>query len=461
MITADDAAPADLAYMPHTERLIARHGVTFTDAVAPSPICVPARASLLTGQYAHNHKAFTISGRGDARSFDPHRTLPIWLQAAGYDTLFIGKYLNGYGGPGSDPRTVEPGWTDWRATSEGTTYNFMHPILNINGRLRHYAQYNSTVFLRNSEAVLTARRRAHKPWYLWVNYVAPHQGGPLQSSDPRRLYPHRPRAWIPTTYPDPRDAGRFRDLHLPHNPNMFLTLANQPSDGRPMSPVKRQMVRVGYQQRIESLQAVDRAVADTVATLRCTHQLRNTVVIVASDNGFVTGQHNRYGKLRQFDDSLRIPMVMRGPGIPEGRTVRTAITNPDVATTIAAIAHAKPTRPQDGVNMLPWLSRGYRDRIIPIEAYPVYGGMHPIYTGIREGTWTYARWRFHGRRWEELYNRATDPYEVRNLARVPAYRAQLRWFRRLDARYRHCAGNSCPKQFTSPDRLPLLYRPGS
>jgi arylsulfatase A-like enzyme len=152
-------------------------------------------------------------------------------------------------------------------------------------------------------------------------------------------------------------------------------------------------------------------------------------------------------------------MIMTGPGIPRGHTVRTAVTNPDVATTIAAIAHARPTRPQDGVDILPWLRRGYRDRVIPIEAYPVRGGRHPLYTGIREGPWTYVRYHWQGRNWEEMYNRAADPYELHNLALRPAFRAELERFRRLDARYRHCAGSTCPKQFTSPAKLPLLYGP--
>ncbi|MGZ4534856.1 MAG: sulfatase-like hydrolase/transferase [Nocardioidaceae bacterium] len=487
MITADDAAPNDLPYMPHTRHLLAARGVTFSDAVAPTPICVPARASLLTGQYAHNHKALTISGvGGGAASFNSHRTLPTWLHAAGYDTLFVGKYLNGYGDrsasvldpgwqqwlPGDagsfrtrylngreDATHIEPGWTQWRPTSGGSTYDFMNPVLNINGRLHPYHRYNSGVILDNSQQMLTNGQRARKPWFMWVNYVAPHQGGPTEPDDPWRLYPHDPAAWVKTTHPAPRDKESFIGIRLPHTPNMFRTLRSEPSDGAPMPARKRQMVGVGYQQRIEALQSVDRAVARTVATLRCTHQLAHTVIVFASDNGFLTGQHDRYGKLVQFDDSERIPMVMAGPGIPHGTTVRTAVTNPDLATTIAAIAHARPTRPQDGVDILPWLRRGYRDRVIPVEAYPVHGGDRPIYTGIREGEWTYVHWT-RGHSWEELYHRSTDPFEMHNLARDPRYRAQLLRFRRLDARYKDCAGDTCPKQFTRPSKLPLLYHRG-
>ncbi len=457
MITADDAAPGDLPYMPRTERLIARRGVTFTDALSPDPICVPARASMLTGQYAHNHQALTIGGQaGGVDAFNDKRTLPIWLQNAGYDTLFIGKYLNGYGHGTGDPTDIPPGWTQWRPTWGGSTYNFTHPTLDINGRLHKYHEYNSRLFQQQTQELLRQPRRTRHPWFMWVNYVAPHRGGPIQPDDPQRLYPDDPSVWIPTTHPAGQDQGRFADVELPHNPSMFRSVAGEPSDGAAMSRTKRQMVRVGYEQRLEALQSVDRAVSRTVATLRKTHQLANTVLIFNSDNGFLTGQHNHYGKLVHFNDSERVPMVMSGPGIPKDIKVRTAVADSDIPTTIAAIAHARPTRRQDGVNMLPWLSRSTWDRVVPIEAYPVKGGTTPIYTGIREGPWTYVHWTTKGG-FEELYDRSHDRFEMHNLAGDPAYRRQLRHFRRLDRRYRDCAGPTCPKAFVNPSRRPLLY----
>jgi arylsulfatase A-like enzyme len=460
MITADDAVPRDLRYMPLTRRLLADRGVTFTDAVAPDPICVPARASLLTGQYTHNHKAYTISGDGGGfKSFHSQRTLPVWLQAAGYDTLFLGKYLNGYGDAGTNQLEVEPGWTQWRPTVGGSTYNFMHPTLNFNGhRLVHYNAYNSNLLLQQTKELLSMPRRQRKPWYLWVNYTAPHVGAPVELDDPKAMYPDEPQNWVKTTHPAPRDKGSFADVHLPDTPDMFRTVPDAPSNGAPLTGTQQSMYRLAYEQRLEAVQSLDRAVAGTIRTLSREHMLANTYVVFGSDNGYMVGQHNRYGKLLHYNDSLRIPLIMMGPGVPRGAKVRTAVTNPDVATTIAAIAHARPMRAQDGVDILPWLSRSYRDRVIPLEAYPVRGGTSPAYTGIREGTWTYAHfYHWKGENFEEMYNRATDPFELHNLAGDPAYSRQLRRFRRLDRRYRHCAGATCPKSFVKPARLPLLY----
>ena len=452
MITADDAAPGDLRFMPHTRELIADRGVTFTNGVAPTPICVPARASLLTGQYTHNHKAYTIEGKGGGfASFDSRNALPTWLHRAGYDTLFIGKYLNGYGDAGSGTaRHIESGWTQWRPTVGGSTYNFMHPTLNINGRLARYDQYNSNLFADQTVDLLARPSRKDKPWFMWVNYVAPHHGGSLDADDPQVRYPRNPASWVKTTKPAPRDANRFRSLRLPQDANMFRSVRRGWFNGASMSPLKRRNVREAYQQRIEALQSVDRGVARSVAALRRTGQLRNTVVMFTSDNGYLVGQHNRFGKLYSYNDSQRIPVVMSGPGVPVGKRVRTAVTNPDIAVTIAALAHAEPGRQVDGIDVMPLLRLGYRERVIPTEAYPVHGGTRPIYTGIREGTWTYTRLRKSGPLREELYNRATDPSELHNLAGRPAFASQLKRFRALDAQYRDCAGDTCPKDLSVP-----------
>lgn len=446
LITADDASVQDLRHMPHTRHLLADRGVTFTDALAPTPICVPARASLLTGQYTHNHHALTISGAGGGyRAFahdDGNRgTLPQWLQATGYDTLFVGKYLNGYGDDGRP--VVEPGWTDWRAAMGGSTYSFVHTVMNDNGRTQRTSEYSTDLFTDDAVDMLRRDRRQEKPWYLWLNYVGPHHGGPDEPDDPPRLK---------TTTPAPRHRNEFRHLGLPHSPALWA--ADGPGQRTALDPVPpwmRAAMREGHQQRVEALQSVDEGVRRVVRTLRATHQLRRTVVWFTSDNGFVTGEHNRYGKLFEFDDILRIPAVVAGPGIPRDRTVRSVVTNPDVAVTIAAIAGARPTRDVDGVDVRPVLRGGRRERVVPIEAYPAHGGRHPLYTGIRVGEWTYIR-THHGH--EELYDRDVDPYERRSLTTAGRrFRPALRWLRHLDETYRDCAGDSCPKTYLTPAQV--------
>lgn len=438
MITADDLAYEDLEYMPHVRSLLVDQGTTLTEAIAPTPICVPARASLLTGQYAHNHETVTVNGeRGGYASMDHTGTLPEAMQEAGYDTLFTGKYLNGYGLDGT-AKDVPPGWTDWRATIDMSTYNFLHPRINHNGKPKAYHRYTTYVMRDQANEMISAPERADKPWYMWVNYVAPHHGGPREKDDPENTG---------TPVPAAEDKHSFDGLELPDTPNMFRT----PTDVPPNSPSRRSFdaqkraeLRIAHQQRVESIQAVDRAVASHLHRLQASGQMDNTIVIFSSDNGYTTGGHNIEGKLRHYQETLRIPVVMRGPGIPAGRSLSTGVGNPDLATTIMAVAGAVPGRSQDGVNIMPWLNAPAQDRVIPLEAWRVSDGNKQLYSGIRFGDWTYARYPDGS---EELYNMAEDPYQVRSLALLPEYADDLAELRALDKKYAKCAGDTCPKEF--------------
>ncbi|MEX0428125.1 sulfatase [Nocardioides sp. DS6] len=446
MITSDDLAVSDLDYMPHVRQLLARQGVTFTDAVAPTPICVPARASLLTGQYAHNHGARTISGPyGGYQAFDERRTLPVALQRAGYDTLFTGKYLNGYGEDGTE-HVVPPGWTDWRATVDPSTYGFWNPQINHNGVVTQYHRYTTYLMRDQADTMLEEPSRTQRPWFMWVNYVAPHHGGPIQEEDPANHF----TGWagtLQTTVPAPEDDHRYDDVPLPKRPDMFDVPtgvpADSPSRAHHWTAQQKEALRSVYDQRIEAVQAVDRAVASQIRVLRWTHQLARTIVIFASDNGYATGEHNINGKLIHYDSIMRIPVLMRGPRIPHGTTVGTTLTNPDIATTILAAAGATPLRPQDGVNILPWLRTPTQLRVVPIEGWRVQNGTRRLYFGVRVGPWTYVQLR-HG---EELYDRATDPYELHSLVHDARYGTVLEQLRELSRADKNCRGSSCPKAF--------------
>jgi N-acetylglucosamine-6-sulfatase len=146
VVMADDMRVDDLAFAPALRRLVADHGVTFTNSFAPYPLCCPNRASFLTGQYAHNHGVYWHEPPWGYGSFDDSRTLATSLRDAGYRTGFIGKYLNRYGVDRSkvsgqpSHRFVPPGWSDWRAAVEnpgnagfhGHTYHYFDTPFNVN-----------------------------------------------------------------------------------------------------------------------------------------------------------------------------------------------------------------------------------------------------------------------------------------------------------------------------------------
>lgn len=465
MVTVDDLAADDMSYLPHVRELMGTEGVTFTDGLAPSPMCVPARASLLTGKYAHNHGAYTVRGpRGGYPAFEPQQsqTIAKALHDDGYETYFAGKYLNGYGKDGT-AKEVPPGWTEWRATVDPSTYRFFNQRMNINGQLKQTKGYTTNVMTRQAERMIDRGRGSGKSWFAWINYVAPHVGGPASKDDPKKLYAGTPTARLKTTVPAVRDRNTFRKLKLPIVPNSFPSHDDRLPKAAPANrnvtkfdARDKKALNIVYERRIEAAQGLDRAVATLIDKLRQTGQLDRTLVVFTSDNGYAIGNHNLNGKLYQYDEPLRIPILMRGPGLPKGATVDTAVTNPDLAATILAATGVRPTWDMDGVDILPWVEAPAQVRVVPIEAWPV-SGTQRIYFGVRVGAWTFARYRKGG---EELYDRSTDPYEMHNLAADPDYRPVRKALLSMARRYRGCEGDTCPKDFYPAAELSELVADG-
>ncbi|CAM3222465.1 sulfatase [Nocardioides dubius] len=450
LITVDDAAASDLRWMPQVRRLIGRHGVQATNALAPTPLCVPARATLLTGQYAHNHGALGIRGRhGGVTSLDDRDTLPVWLRRAGYDTYFVGKYLNGYG-RATPKRYVPPGWTGWRGSVDPFTYNYARTVTNRDGRIVRDARYSTDSFARLANQAIRREGRDADPFYLWVNYVAPHKGGPREPDDPRhRIKGHQ----IATPAVAPRHRDRFDHVRLPKVPSLFKTPGRSfvNATKRPWAKRARVALRESYQQRIESLRAVDEAVGSHVRALRRSGQLEETLIAFTSDNGFLVGQHNLNGKLWFYQEAVQVPLVIRGPGVAKGLTVDGVVSHADLPVTFAAAAGATPTRQVDGLDLRPLLAGGREiggqsvdERVVPIAAYPITArSTKRLYSGVRVGNrWSYA---VSPSGVEEIYDLRRDRYQLDNLARSTAHAPQRAWLRALARQYRACAGTACQR----------------
>jgi arylsulfatase A-like enzyme len=343
-IVTDDQDVDSVKYMPEVESLLAEQGTTFENAFVTDPLCCPARATILRGQYAHNH---LIEGNeppyGGFEKFrmlgHEESTMATWLQEEGYRTVFLGKYMNGYDGP-----HVPPGWDEWYAVSG----NYLSNDLNENGRVRYYdpERYHLTDVL-SERASDYVRRTAgsdpplfasDRPFFMWLGTKAPHQ---------------------PAT-PAPRHEGMFVDEPLPKPPSFDEEdVSDKPDwvrDNPPLSPEQLAYLEELYRNRIESLQAVDEMMGDLVKALEEIGELENTYIFFTSDNGFHLGQHRLgQGKWTAYDEDTRVPLIVRGPGVPEGKTLPHLALNNDLAPTFADLESAPVPPFVDGRSLKPLL----------------------------------------------------------------------------------------------------------
>ncbi|MGZ4796317.1 MAG: sulfatase family protein [Acidimicrobiia bacterium] len=444
-VLTDDMTVADLGSMPGVRRVITDHGLRFTRAMVSVSLCCPSRTTILRGQYAHNTGVLTNGGTNGgfeaAYRFGVERsTIATWLRARGSRTALIGKYLNGF--PNTAPlRYRPPGWTDWVTPVSGDPYNQFDYVLDVNGRLEEHdtapRDYGTTVYLRHARSFVDAAHRAHQPFFLDLALYAPHR---------------------PAT-PAPPDLHTLDRLRLPRPPSFNVRSGpGEPRWLRAIPPMRPRVIAKSqelFQRRRESLRSVDRAVVHLVGELRRLHELDRTYVVFMSDNGFHQGQHRLpAGKETAFDEDIRVPLVVRGPGVPTGHT-GALVGNVDVAPTFARLAGARVPRFVDGRSFVDAL-RGHgatfprhafliehwdevgqtprgpslpleppdRDQTdTPLRPHRAGGPRRkhqgliendriPEFRGVRTDTYTYVEY-VDGER--ELYDVRRDPYELHNI----------------------------------------------
>jgi N-acetylglucosamine-6-sulfatase len=434
VIMTDDQTVESVRVMTNVKRLLRDRGATFRSSFVTYALCCPSRATFLTGQYAHNHGVLGNSPpNGGYAKLDHTNTLPVWLQDAGYYTAHLGKYLNGYGR--ADPREIPPGYDEWRGSVDPSTYRFYGYTLNENGRLTTYERtYQTDLYARKAARIIRQRAPRAQPFFLWVAFLAPHSGGPREPNDP---------AGQATPVPAPRHRRAFDSAPLPRPPGFNERNVSDKPVGirnRPLlGPRRIRRIRENYRQRLESLLAVDEAVARLVTTLRRTGELDDTLVIFTSDNGFFHGEHRvPAGKVLPYEPSIRVPLIMRGPGIPAGRRVGQRVANIDLAPTIVDAAGATPGRVLDGRSLLPVIARPNvpLGRDLLVERGPGAG----TFTALRAPNYFYAEY---GNGERELYDLVRDPYELRSRHANPAYATVREDLAERLAHLRTCSGLAC------------------
>ena len=456
VLETDDQTANTLWAMPNVARLLQDRGVTFDNSFVSFALCCPSRATFLTGQYAHNSGVFdNVAPLGGYYKLDSTNTLPVWLRAAGYRTIHIGKYLNRYGT--KEPREVPPGWSDWHGLVDPTTYRYFGFTMNDNGRLTTYpptpSNYSTDVIARKAVNLIGHAARGRKPFFMWTAFLAPH------FSLARQPEPDDPRL-LPTPDPAPQDRNRFAGVPLPITPafneQSVRDKAEPARDERRISDRLRGAIQENYQQQLETLQAVDRAVRRIVAALRRAGALRNTMIVFTSDNGYFYGEHRiPREKVLPYEPAIRVPLVIRGPGLPAGVHRQQLVSNQDLAPTILHATGARPGRIEDGLSLIrimrhPHLEPG-RDLLLEgLYRGPPFRFPGVFFSGVRTSEYVYLEYS-DGQR--ELYDLVADPYELHNRDLDPRYAGVEADLARRLTSLRNCSGAAC---LTHPDVFPEL-----
>lgn len=396
---------------PNIDR-IAREGVNFRNAFVTTPLCSPSRASLLTGRYAHAHG---VTHNGDNAALS-HRlvTFPRLMHDAGYRTAFVGKW---HMGRDDSPR---PGFDRWISFKEHGEY--VDPVITEEGRTRAVRGYMTDVLTERAVAFIRAKRS--KPFLLYLSHKAVH--GPFIPAERHRLLyagEHIPQ--VPSS--DDDLAGKpvlSRDVKAPPRCKGGPRPKARERERPPMSGPVEDMVR----NQLRVLQTVDDGVGAVFKALEETRQLDDTLIVFMSDNGFLWGDHGLIDKRAAYEESIRIPLLMRYPRFARpGTTVDQLVLNIDVAPTLCDLAGVAVPADAHGRSVLPLL-RGtptfWRQSFLAEYVFEPFYPKIPTWRAVRDARWKYIRYtELAGM--DELYDLAADPYEMSNLIDAPSGRAEL------------------------------------
>jgi N-acetylglucosamine-6-sulfatase len=425
VIMTDDQSENMTGYMPNATRLVGDEGTKFDLAFVTDPICCPSRASFLTGQHPTNHgvKANIRNDLYGMEYFDDRETLSVWLKRGGYETGIIGKYLNGYNErfPAS---YIPPGWDTWFVAREGFHGQFDFKISD-QGVERTIEDYGADVMSGRAEEFI--RESGSKPFFLFMSYAAPH---------------------VPST-PAPRHAGLFPGLKSPKGP----AYCEEDIGDKPWMLVEvdctdeqKRAIDTRWRKGILSLQAVDDGVERIVNALRNKGKLDKTYIIFTSDNGYHWGDHRMFpGKDLPYETDLGVPLMVRGPNVPERFDERSFFLNIDLAPTILGLANLPIPAMVDGSNRENILRGG--EPIGPRQSFAFMRWIgqdfdakrHRDMYGVRTKNWKYINWG--EGQFEELYDLREDPHELESLHSAPG--TPIVELRALALAYRTCKGEAC------------------
>ena len=438
-IIADDMRKDDLKYMPKIRSVLKTKGMSFSNAFVSNALCCPSRATILRGQYAHNTGVWSNMAKTSEGGWKAYRNkgnekdnVATRLDAAGYRTGLFGKYFNGYN---QGNTYIPPGWDRWFGAG---AFRYFDYDANDQGTIRHFgtsdSDYVTDVVGGKAKTFISTSAAQGKPFFAYVAPIAPHE---------------------PAT-PAPRDRHSYDGLKVSRPPSFNeKDVSDKPTwiRSRPrLTPDKSAKIDKRHEGRAETLQSLDDMVAGIVRKLKDRGVMGNTYVFFTSDNGWAEGEHRRPGgKANPYEEDVRMPLLVRGPGVAAGSNTYKLALNTDYLPTFADLActSSSPCDTQnwryvpDGRSLLPVLkgnATAWRSAVLLEGHQGSWKHAVPAYAGIRTVGAHERKYLEHETGERELYYLGSDPHELKN--RYPATTPSAGLVSRLQA-LKDCEGEGC------------------
>jgi arylsulfatase A-like enzyme len=409
VVMVDDMPPGMVDDLPRLQSLLSEQGLSFSSFYVAAPQCCPSRASFLRAQYPRN-TGVLINGppQGGVSAFrnngNESSTIATWLDDAGYRTALIGKYMNDYE---KIPKHVPGGWDRWFVyAGKGKYRNF---LISDEGKVRAYGKqkgkkksknkakhYQTDVLTRKGIEFITSTPDT-TPLFLFLSPPTPHE-----PATPAKRHQKSPVARSGAPRPP-----SFNEEDTSDKPGIW---SNQGQLGRK----RRKAIDRFYVKQLRSMFAVEDMIGDVVNALEAQGRLDNTYVLFTSDNGFHHGEHRiALTKNSPFEESIRAPLIVVGPGVPVGETTDAMASMVDLGPTFAGLAGIAPPDFVDGRSVTEIFQSGatpggWRNAVISEQLKGPKGG----FVVLRAGAHAYVAY---GDGTRELYDLGEDPYQLDNV----------------------------------------------
>jgi arylsulfatase A-like enzyme len=396
----DDLDERSMGNLGGISSVMGSNGVTFNNAYVTYSLCCPSRATFLRGQYPHNHQiignSLPTGGAGKFRSLGlDQSTIATWLNNAGYQTKYIGKYMNSYGGT-----YVPPGWDEWFVYMNDPTQG----RINQDGQEIPLSGHSTDVFAAKADDFIRrSSANPEDPFFVVVGTNAPHS--------PTEIATRYQDTFATTPLPTPLN---FNEKDMSDKPQYMRSFGQ-------ISPEGKTTMQNEYRKRLRSMLSVEDLLRRIVGTLEETGELNNTYIFFTSDNGYHFGNHRFWmNKKTPYEEDIGVPLMVRGPGVPAGVVRQQLVINNDLAPTIAGLAGANIPAFVDGRSFAPLLTASPPSswRQAFLEEGWLEGGTvvpTPTHKGVHTQNQMFVEYDTGE---HELYDLALDPYELQSKSRA-------------------------------------------